>query len=404
MIITTLAALSLASSASLPPTPRDDIVVVGRAITEARQSLDACLARHCPPNEDIDATLALAESQLVAGKYRDARSTLQHSLGRNKREADAYPVPVSDLYRANGKVAANLGYDDDYNRSTWGIYRTLRHGLPDAKDRHYSALMEVAEMLAATRNHQRARLYYERIADQARKDGRPDIAALAELRMIIRHLPPYMRENMVRKIAYSTEPRTEAAQLEARLALARIAFENKEAAKADAIVRDIARLGIKKPILVYAPPYELAGGPNSADSLAQTNQATVSSPVGADSETKPGDDPGTGHGGVGLGSTHMALNVEDMWLDVAFRITPEGTVSDLKILRSRGDLSWAKPLLLSIAGRRYTPAQAGLPESMRKERYTFTSGLQSGAGTRMAQHSPSPRVEYFDLSDISAVN
>ncbi len=157
MIVTTLAALSLASSASLPPTPRDDIVVVGRAITEARQSLDACLARHCPPNEDIDATLALAESQLVAGKYRDARSTLQHSLGRNKREADAYPVPVSDLYRANGKVAANLGYDDDYNRSTWGIYRTLRHGLPDAKDRHYSALMEVAEMLAATRNHQRAR-------------------------------------------------------------------------------------------------------------------------------------------------------------------------------------------------------------------------------------------------------
>ncbi len=82
----------------------------------------------------------------------------------------------------------------------------------------------------------------------------------------------------------------------------------------------------------------------------------------------------------------------------------KGTVSDLKILRSRGDLSWAKPLLLSIAGRRYTPARAGLPESMRKERYTFTSGLQSGAGTRMAQHSPSPRVEYFDLSDISAVN
>jgi hypothetical protein len=100
----------------------------------------------------------------------------------------------------------------------------------------------------------------------------------------------------------------------------------------------------------------------------------------------------------------MPLNVEDMWIDVGFNITPQGTVSNLQVLRKHGDPGWAKPLLTSIQGRRYTPAEPSAPGSYRKERYTFTSGLQAGAGTHMAQHSPTPRVEYLDLSDISAAN
>jgi tetratricopeptide (TPR) repeat protein len=406
-----LAAFALAlfaSTSSVPQDSRQDIIVVGRAIQTAKDSLAACLARRCAPNEDIDATLALAESQLVAGKYRDARSTLLKSLGRNKKQADAYPIPVSDLYRANGRVAANLGIDNDFNRSTWGIYRTLKHGLPNARELHYSALMEVAEMLARTRNHQRARLYYERIADQARKDGRPDIAALAELRMTLRHLPPYMREAGVRHILSGLDPSLKAPILEGKLALARIAYENHEAAKGDAVVRELASLNIRKPILIYAPPYELAGGQSSTDSAAQTDQSPFTPPTNpesaADNGTVPGNDRGTGHGGVALTSTQMALNVEDMWIDVGFHISPDGKVQDLKIERKHGDIGWARPLLLSIAGRRYTPAEEGAPESYRKERYTFTSGLEPGAGTKMAQHSPVPRVEYFDLSDISAPN
>src|SRR4051812_10417656 len=194
-MIAAFASILLASSGAVPTeTSKQDIIVVGRAIQTAKDSLEACLARHCPPNEDIDASLGLAEAQLLDGKYREARFTLLASLGRNKREADAYPIPVSDLYRANGRVAANLGYDEDFYRSTWGIYRTLKHGLPDAKDRQYSALMEVAEMMGKTRGHERARLYYKRIAHQARADGRPDIAALAELRLMLRHMPPYLRE------------------------------------------------------------------------------------------------------------------------------------------------------------------------------------------------------------------
>jgi hypothetical protein len=406
-MIVAFTALLAASVSPVSASSRADIVVIGRAVQNAKDSLAACLARHCPVNEDIDATLALAENQLIAGKYRDARSTLLKSLGRNKGEADAYPVPVSDLYRANGRVAAHLGYDDDFYRSTWGIYRTLKHGLPNAKDRHYSALMEVAEMLATTRNHERARLYYERIADQARKDGRPDIAALAELRMILRHLPPYMRENMVKKIAYSTDPKTRAAQLEGTLALVRIAYEKKDLAEGDRIVSQLARFGIQKPILVYAPAWQLDSSPNSADFAAtvgtdSTPEATVAGGAG-EGRGGGGGVPGS-IGPSAFASGRMPLNVEDMWVDVGFLITSEGKVSDVKVLRSHGATGWARPLIASIGGRRYTPAEAGSPASYRRERYTFTSGLEAGAGTKMAQHSPQPRVEYFDLSDISAAN
>ena len=100
----------------------------------------------------------------------------------------------------------------------------------------------------------------------------------------------------------------------------------------------------------------------------------------------------------------MPLNVKDMWIDVGFRITDQGTVADLQTLRSKGDIGWAKPLLTSIAGRRYTPAKAGSADSVRTERYTYTSGLEAGTGSHPTQHSPNARVEYFDLSDIAAAN
>ena len=182
-MITAVFLSALASSVTAPPVAASKpIVVTGRAIQEKKTDLRSCVARRCPTDEDVNATLALAETQLLAGKYEDARATLLSSLGRNKRHADAYPIPVSDLYRANGRVAAHLGIDSDYYRSTWGIYNTLKRGLPSEVDRHYSAMMEVAEMMATTRGHDRAREYYRSIAHHAREQGRPDIAALAELR------------------------------------------------------------------------------------------------------------------------------------------------------------------------------------------------------------------------------
>ena len=107
MLIASVMSILLSATAAAPPID-SSIIVTGRAIEDKRVALGACLARHCPPNEDIDASLALAETQLVAGKYREARVTLLAALGRDKKAAMAYPIPVADLYRANGRVAAQL--------------------------------------------------------------------------------------------------------------------------------------------------------------------------------------------------------------------------------------------------------------------------------------------------------
>jgi hypothetical protein len=260
-------------------------------------------------------------------------------------------------------------------------------------------MMEVAEMMGRTRKHERARLYYERIADAARRDGREDIAALAELRRVLRHYPPYLRESAVRDILAKSDPKLRAPVLEGKLALARMAYEQKEEAKGDAIVAELAALKIRRPILVYSPPYDL--GHSATDNL-ELPSATHG---GVGGTFTPGEQGSAARfGAVSFSTSRTPLNVEDMWMDVAFTITPQGRVEGLKILRSKGSPSWAQPLLRSIQGRRYTPAVAGSKASVRRERYTYTSGLEPGSGTKAKRHSPNARVEYFDLTDISAVD
>lgn len=390
----------------------DPIVVVGQRIDDARSTLDACLARRCRPDEDIAATLALAETQLLGGKYREARKTLLASLGRNEDWAKAFPVPVSELYRANGKVAAHLGFDKDYFRSTFGIYHTLKNGLPSDDYRKYTAMMEVAEMMYRTRGHTRARYYYDRLAEEARRDGRDDIAAIAQLRSAIRHLPQgsEMQMTEIRKIAGLQGERMRAPVLEAKLALAKMAYQRGDEAGAQTIQEDLAKLNIRRPMLIYQPSYAMVA--RELDSGSEFNFPMEGSPaLGGEMTAEPSQIKGAeGRASVTNSITAMqwssikrlAGNFDDMWVDVSFRIMPDGKVSDVKITRSKGDLYWTKPLLASLSLRRYTPGKLNDPASVRSERYTYTSGYEGQTGTRAQQRSPKARVEFMDLSDIAS--
>ena len=408
------AALSTTAPATKPSSGDSAIVVTAERIQAQKSALADCIARNCPANQDIDATLALAESQLMEGKYHDARKTLLASLGRNKDEAARYPIPLSDLYRANGRVAADLGLDADYYRSTWAIYRTLKYGLPSDEVRQLSAMMEVAEMIYRTRGHPFARIYYERIARRARAAGRPDIAALAELRSAIRHLPPgsVWQVKEVKRIASLQGTDLRAAALEGKLALARIAYAKGREPEAEAIKNDLAALNIKRPILIYSPPYDMITRdmPRGSEiENPQSRQVVVTIETRNENETGGGGRQGgiTARPASSMeqrGPATFAMRretpvVEDMWMDVAFRVTPEGRVADMKVTRSRGDTFWARPLLASIQGRRYTPGDPSSPTSRRLERYTYTSGYERKTDTRSAGHSPDTRIEYMDLSD-----
>jgi hypothetical protein len=371
--------LSTMLAAAAPPEDRSTsdgppIIITGQRLDETEAALRACLARKCPPDEDIAATLAHAENLFVAGDYKKARATLQASLGRNDDEAKRYPEPVSNLYRANAVVANHLGLEEDYHWSTWGILRALKAGIPKPDARHFGARMEIAAMTTRLRGFESGSRLYQQLAQDAEKAGRPDIAAMASLRaagVARRNIPSSGARKYLAEMAQSTSPDKKVASLLAKLWLARVAREKGRIAEADRIIREIAPPDLAKPILVYSPPYQLT---------VQEMQSA---------------DPARVTAGEGNPARGFAGNFDKMWIDVGFWVQPDGRVSDLEVLRKGGKAGWADPLLKSISGRLYVPTREPFH---RVERYTYTSGWELRAGSHIRQRSSRARVEFLDLT------
>ena len=174
--------------------------------------------------------------------------------------------------------------------------------------------------------------------------------------------------------------RAPVARSEARPRANGLSEEGDEAA-ARAIQDELAQFNIKRPILIYQPTYamvarELDSGSEFAFPFAPP-PAIGGEPSGG-IVGGPGTGPAAPSGGNpgGLQSSPRANitstlaiaqwsttkrvsgNFDDMWADVSFRIKPDGKVADVKIIRSKGDLHWTRPLLISLGGRRYTAGKA----------------------------------------------
>ncbi|HEY5711895.1 MAG TPA: hypothetical protein VIT38_08375 [Allosphingosinicella sp.] len=345
------------------------ITVTGRRIADYRAALAACLARHCPVNEDVDATLALAEVEFEGGLFADARRDVAASLDRNRRHGAAFPEPVADLYRARARVARHLGMDDEAVRSTYNILHTLESGLPQEDYRHYTARLEIAEMMVVANRLNAAKQQLDTLAERARRGNRPDVAALAELRSVwLAYLmAPGSDQPRNRLIAMAddTAPDARMRSTGAKILLARLYRDQGEPARSDALIAEVARLNSGRRNLIFTPPYELLERENVAE------------------------------GGASNVNTRIADTFDGQWIDVGFWVQPDGHVQDLEILRHRGTPDWANPLLRSIRGRVYSP---GPEPTFRLERYTYTAPLERTTGTRLLQRSARARLEYYDLS------
>lgn len=377
MIILSLAAALAAQAApTVAPTSQDDetaVIVTGRRLSDTERALAACIARKCPPDEDIDATLAHAENLFVAGEYARARTTTKASLARNRKHAGNYPVPVSDLERSNGRISAHLGEKFDYQYSTWGIRRALKAGLPDSDPRLVGANIEIAQMLAATGRDVLARQKYEEAIRGADRIGRPDLAAAARLRMAYLDFiagDEHGGRRALEKIAASTDRATRGSRLAAMLILAQDDRKKGKPDRTDALLAELRTAGLKQPVLVFAPEVKLVH----------------------QDHTREGE---TRSGLRGIATD----NYEDRWIDIGFWVRPDGRVEDVEVLRSSGDKSWAAPLLKSVTGRIYSPvAENDAEGAYRVERYSYTSFWGMGTGSRIRQRSPGARIEYLDLT------
>ena len=377
------------------------ITVTAARIQSYRDRLAACLARHCPVNEDVDATMALTEVLFLEGQYEEARATVRASLARNRHQAARYPEPVADLHRVVGRMSSALGFDRMALQSTHRILNALHEGLPQEDHRHFTARLEIAEAQLGQGRLLGARRTLAELERHARAAGREDVAIMAELRHLWYDYIAYPYGDVrarIARMARLTEPTQRLRAAGAKVLLARIYQLEGDEAAASALLAELGRGNSARRRVIYAPPYQLTRQETApifevgASTMMASDGVSTSRTFGHNQRFL-GSNPA-----LNTGDSLMRLpeNMRSMWIDIGFWVMPDGSVAGLELLRHGADPGWADPLLESVRGRRYSTA----PEpSYRVERYTYTSRLEAATGTRGTTHSPRARAEYFDLTD-----
>ena len=396
MIRPFLAAIALASVASAsaaqdhaatppaasPDAQPGDVVVTGVRLSDSAAALKACLARKCPPDQDIAATLAHAENLFVAGDYHAARQTLGRSIGRNKRHASKFPVQVSDLLRANSRIAAHLGDGESYQIGAFDVVSALKAGLPDNDPRVLAARIEVGDSFAKTRQPDMALNIYKDVAQRAHVLHLPVVEGYARLRTAIflramadSDAGTYRRDAIkaIDALITNPDPQLAAFALAGKLLRAQMAAKDGDTAAIDALVAEYrGKNQGTRPVLLYGPKIQ-----SREQSNRQFNGGSTTNQMAAD-------------------------NFDNQWVDVSFWIKPDGRVSDAGVLRQSPKLSgyWVQPIVDLIAGRRYAPLtmDPSQPGLLRVERYTFTSRWTTVVGSHLQQREPTPQIEMIDLS------
>jgi hypothetical protein len=382
-------AIALLTGISLPAFAQNDdkreIIVTGRSLKDTENDLKACLARGCPPDEDIKATLAHAENLFVEGDYRIARETLGKSLGRNRRHKGQYPIDVSDLLRANGNVAAHLGEVNSYRLSVLDMRDTLKGALKPDDYRVFGAEIEVADSRLKLGYIEEAKDKYLQIEKQAMAKGLPFVSAIAKLRelSLLVQVADNQKTAFAKKeandaldafIANPTEG-AEQYRLVAEVLKSRMDRLSGSTETTDKIIARYAALGgTARPMLIYAKPIEM--------NEAQTARAAA--------------------GGSDLNRIGTQV-VEDRWVDIGFWIGADGRVDEPEILRSEGSTNWTDVVVKSIKSRIYAPLKAekdgSSPGVYAVERFSITAGYEDATtGTRIRQRSPVAKIERIDLT------
>ncbi|MFC3582071.1 protein kinase family protein [Sphingomonas hylomeconis] len=376
--LSTLPIPALAQQQSPPPAQRD-IIVTAMPLERTEALLRDCLARQCPPKEDIDASLAHAENAFVAGDYKTARTTLLASIRRNKKYAATLPVDVSDLMRAQSRVAVHLGEKASYLSSTRDVVATLKAGLPESDSRILDARIAVGDSQAKIGNVNTAVRIYRSVIERAQKYDLGQTASYAQLRIAnlfasLAEQDVIYREAADRELAALadlTDPKFARFSGAAKVMLARAAARRGDMTQVDRLVDSLKANAETTPILLYAPPLVPDRLPGSGPLVTTVNRVLTS-------------------------------NVDKQWVDIGFWIGTDGKVSDIEILRESPSLSghWVEPVKTALIGRRYAPftpksARSGM---QRVERYTFTAFWSVKLGSRIRSRDPETRIEMIDLT------
>lgn len=367
--------LSTAAQAQSPgPLQRDEILVVGKKLSDLKADVARCESGGCTVREDVVATVRYAEAQFRNGEYRQARTALGRSVSRTKKDADSDPFAVAELHTARATVAWHYGDQREALRASAASTRLLDEHAPESPN----ALMARMRMITA-QGHNYGTLHTQNrlkvLASDARDANHPLIAMRADLgRASLLHQTRRGKEAraLVAEIASSQVPGSGSLKLAARLLDMRMAVRDGDKGAIETLIASLTddqkRMG---PVLVWTPPLPAPDGapdmPNVAPRLIQTRSGDFT-PL--------------------------------RWVDIGFAIGSDGRVEDIEVLRGSPRPVWAGPLLKSIAQRRYTPAadMDDLSGRYRIERFTLTADFVIPGQSFIRRRGGQTRFEQMDLT------
>ncbi|MES3043262.1 hypothetical protein O6U13_07075 [Sphingomonas faeni] len=379
MILLVAVMLQAAAAAATPAEALGNdktIVVVGQRLTSTERALAECIARNCPPKEEIDASLAHAENQFLAGDYVASRRTLLKARSRNQKYAKDLPVDVADLIRANGRLASLNGQTNSSRINAIDSLDVLKSGLGKSDPRVLMQRLIVGDNFAKERRIYAAVEVYGKVAKQAADAGLKEVEGLALLRTAVLYgalasVEPaydYQARKAIRRIQDTTDAdlapfREAVVTLERHLQAGNKAHdvEKTELAKTPLAQRT------DKAVLVYAP----------AVTLPERSKS-------------------------GSGVVLMTGDPEPQWIDVAFMVRPDGTVQDVDVVRQSDNVRgrWIEAVEAALAKRLYRPLAmaADRPGLRRIERYSLIYDVVSAKASNIRVRSNVPRIEATDLT------
>lgn len=356
------------TTAPPPAAPTEEIVVVGHRATDA---LAACLARKCPPAEDVEASLQASVEQFSAGRYAKARHVLLRSIARNRRHAADLPGPVSSLYATLATVAEHDGYPREWMFASRGNVQVLRKYLGPSNPATLLEEMTLARDLLENGNISSATGILTKVQRLALDSGKTDLAAgatfrLAWLEMGLGNEKRAMRL-MDEAMAIAGPANRTMNDLHA-IFLARIALRKGDVGGIDALAARLRQSAVARPTLLSSRPVE-----------------DVQAPAGMMSN------------GAATGDIRLA--------DVGYWIRPDGRTADAEILTTSGLGQWERAVLQQVRERRYIPLEvpAGHPGIYRIDRFTIRSAFDFVTGSRIAQRAGRATTHIVDLTETEAM-
>ncbi|MGN5373556.1 hypothetical protein [Sphingomonas hankookensis] len=361
--------LIIAQATAPPPAaPAEEVVVVGHRATDA---LAACLARQCPPAEDVEASLQASVEQFTAGRYDLAQRTLQRSIRRNRRHAAQLPGPVSSLYATLATVAEHDGYRSRWQFAARDNVGLLRRHVGVSDPGTLIEEMSLANTMLGTGDPSTAWGILKKVEIRALAAGHKDIAAGAAFRQAWLAL----REGNYRRAGKLADHAVDiAGSRKSQIATlrdvlnSRIALRKGDAGAIDALAARIRQTEAQRPILLFS---------ESAEDII------------------------SGGGIIPAGLTAPGVR----FADVGYWIRPDGRTASAEILNASNLGQWEKTVLKQVGTRRYASlaVPAGHPGIYRVDRFTIRATFDFYAGARYAQRMGPPTIHIVDLTDTEAM-